>query len=132
MKSIVLIGALILLSACAVVNPKPEFGVEERTISPTWYEKMQGYTKESTVFSTAYGDIVKGASMSDVMQLLGNPQDIVTSGGTETWRYYFGPYDNLSVSFINKKVETVLSQDPPVSIDEIIEETIIESDLIEE
>ncbi len=65
------------------------------------------------VFSTFFGDIEKGASMADVMEVLGNPSNIHISAENENheiW-YYLSPEETATVYFLNKKVLKVVVDD---------------------
>jgi len=99
-----------LICACASVPERVTEGVEVRTLPLTFNEKLQGKTKGQTVFSTAYADIPKGASMSVVMGLLGNPSSISSEGQSEVWVYQFRYDRRLLVYFLNAGVADVKEQ----------------------
>jgi len=56
------------------------------------------------IFSTPFGEIQTGYSMSEVMNILGNPHHILSGKETETWYYYLGKDKVFFVDFVNNKV----------------------------
>jgi len=83
-------------------GPRPL--VEGRRPSVTWIDKFQGVTEKPFTYYTPYGDIEKGAIMTDVMDIFGIPLDISTSDVTETWKYKFGEGQYIYVHFVNSFV----------------------------
>jgi outer membrane protein assembly factor BamE (lipoprotein component of BamABCDE complex) len=66
-------------------------------------------TYKPPTFSTFFGDIEKGYSMADVMEVLGNPNDIYISptDNSELW-YYDSTEETVVVYFLSKKVLKVI------------------------
>lgn len=64
---------------------------------------------KAAVYDTPYGKITEGATMPDVMGILGNPDDInvLPAEKAELWYYYFGEDSKIYVYFVNKKVSKV-------------------------
>ena len=101
---------ILILCACASAPKKVTEGVEVRTLPLTLEEKIKGKSEGQTVFSTAYADIPKGASMSVVMGLLGNPVSITSEGQSEVWQYQVKYNKRLLVYFLNAGVTDVKEQ----------------------
>ena len=111
MKILVILTAVLFISACASVPQRPTKGVEIRNIEPTYFEKMNGKTDDTIVFATRYGEIAKEASMPEVMGTWGNPSHINIEGAFEVWRYDFEPGKTMFVYFLNNKVQDIKAQD---------------------
>jgi hypothetical protein len=107
MRMIIFLISVFLINACASQYPRPEEGVEQRCIEPTWLDKLSGAAESLTVFSTPYGDIAKGSSMVQVMRVLGNPNKISGLGSDERWHYNFGSGEKLYIYFVNGRVTNV-------------------------
>ena len=67
------------------------------------------HSAKPVLFSTARGDIEKGASMTDVLGVLGNPRDIriIPEDNSEVW-YYDLIEETTLVCFLNKEVIKVV------------------------
>ena len=59
------------------------------------------------VYVTEYGEIQQGASMTNVMGIMGNPLHIYFSGNVEKWYYDLGNNKEIVVYFVNNKVTWV-------------------------
>lgn len=84
-----------------------EILVEEKTVVPSFFEKIKGIKSKPSVFSTPYGDIEKGASMPEVMNVFGNPRVISFRKEFEVWDYRFNGDKKISVYFLNRKVRNI-------------------------
>ncbi|UCC95054.1 MAG: hypothetical protein JSW40_09670 [Candidatus Omnitrophota bacterium] len=62
-------------------------------------------------FLTPFGEIEKGSAMTDVMDTLGNPHQILSQKNAEKWSYHLIEDKKITVHFINGKVEEI--QGPP-------------------
>jgi len=69
-------------------------------------------THKPVTFSTSYGEIKKGASIAEVMAVLGNPNDIYVSpqDNSEVWCYDLIEESTL-VYFLNKEVIKVVREE---------------------
>lgn len=73
--------------------------------------------QKPATFSTPFGQITKGDSMSEVIGVLGNPEDISYQGRREVWHYdftetgevsaYFEKGDLIDIQFLNQPSECV-------------------------
>jgi len=106
--------SLIFLTSCVARTNTVIEGVERKTKPLTFMDKIKGKTKGDVIFATAYGEIEKGASMPEVMNLLGNPYHINFYQNTETWCYSFGNNKKLFVHFVNGSVVDVKEKEKDI------------------
>lgn len=85
-KSILLVAALIFL------------------VSGCHHYKNAGSPKH---FQTSFGDIQEGASMAEVLSVLGNPHEVSHYQRREIWQYDFQQGGKLSVYFVKGVVAKV-------------------------
>ncbi len=104
---LILLSICVFLAACATVPERVKRGVKEETLPLTWTDKTQGKTEGATIFRTAYGDIPKGVSMSEVMSIFGQPYAISSQRESEIWSYDFGSNERIFVYFIKGKTVSV-------------------------
>lgn len=102
--ALILSGSLV----CSAQDCGPKPLVDGRLPKVTWIERLQGVNSKPFTFFTPYGDIAKGALMSEVMDVFGMPLSISTSDNTETWEYVFGDDQHILVNFVNSGVFEVV------------------------
>jgi prepilin-type processing-associated H-X9-DG protein len=62
---------------------------------------------KAVTFKVPQGEIEKGSSMSEVMDLLGNPQHIKSYNKTEEWSYQLEGDKRVNVLFLDGQVVEV-------------------------
>ncbi len=102
------------LAACATPPAKPRESISMTAIPPTYFDRLSGKTEDTIVYLTPHGDIEKGFSMTEVMNVLGNPSRIITGQQNETWIYNFEGRKRIVVYFLRNKVHEVTDTPKPV------------------